>query len=389
MEKQTMGAFISSLRKSKGITQKELAEMLNVSDKAVSRWECDQTVPDIMLILLIADIFNVTADELIRGARIKSEQPTEAQEKNVQKRLEVIFESKLKKYKTLSVIPLAVTFIGVIIGFICGSLTYYEVGIGISLAFFVCAAACQIVFLLNFKNSTDTNDLKEEISEKIKKSIFEFTFNTFTALLCIEALVLSADNSFLIWSGPALSIVIFLISFLVKSIIIKKNHVKSNDKEKKKAGLFIKVFTSFVCIIAILVSAMLLININSQSWIEKPKIFYVTDSTSEISDYLADSFRDYFDDDALLNHDDFSVKLDGKKIEFSDFIENELFIHGYSIDIIEKDGKECTRVKLWTRETFENSKNLIDTINGIFIVLYSVCIASAATVYFVKLKKIK
>ena len=39
MEKQTMGAFISSLRKSKGITQKELAEMLNVSDKAVSRWE--------------------------------------------------------------------------------------------------------------------------------------------------------------------------------------------------------------------------------------------------------------------------------------------------------------------------------------------------------------
>ena len=299
------------------------------------------------------------------------------------------FMSKLKKYKTLSVIPLAVTFIGVIIGFICGSITYYEVGIGISLAFFVCAAACQIVFLLNFKNSTNTDELKEEIAEKFKRSIFEFTFNTFTALLCIEALVLSADNRFLMWSGPALSIAIFLISFLVKSIIIKKNHVKSNEKEKKKAKLYIKVFISFVCIIAILVSAMLLININSQSWIEKPRIFYVTDSTSEISDYLADSFRDYFDDDALLNHDDFSVKLSGNKIEFSDFIESELFIHGYSIDIIEKDGKECTRVKLWTRETFENSKNLIDTINGIFIVLYSVCIASAATVYFVKLKKIK
>ena len=72
MEKKTIGGFIAVLRKANGMTQKELAEKLNVSDKAVSRWERDECAPDITLIPVIADIFGVTTDELLRGER-KSE----------------------------------------------------------------------------------------------------------------------------------------------------------------------------------------------------------------------------------------------------------------------------------------------------------------------------
>ena len=55
MEKKTIGKFISALRRASGMTQKELAEKLFVSDKTVSRWECDECTPDLALIPVIAD----------------------------------------------------------------------------------------------------------------------------------------------------------------------------------------------------------------------------------------------------------------------------------------------------------------------------------------------
>lgn len=73
MERKTLGAFIAALRKNSGMTQKDLAERLNVSDKAVSRWERDDSSPDLSLIPELADIFGITCDELLRGRR--AEQP--------------------------------------------------------------------------------------------------------------------------------------------------------------------------------------------------------------------------------------------------------------------------------------------------------------------------
>lgn len=69
MEKKTMGGFMAALRKAHGMTQKELAERLNVSDKTVSRWERDDGAPELSLIPVIAEIFGVTCDELLRGQR--------------------------------------------------------------------------------------------------------------------------------------------------------------------------------------------------------------------------------------------------------------------------------------------------------------------------------
>lgn len=70
MEHNTIGSFIASERKAKGMTQKQLAQMLNVSDKAISRWERDESQPDLTLIPVMADIFGVTADELLRGQQL-------------------------------------------------------------------------------------------------------------------------------------------------------------------------------------------------------------------------------------------------------------------------------------------------------------------------------
>lgn len=77
MEKRTMGEFIAALRKAKGLTQRQLAERLNVSDKAVSRWERNETMPDLVLIPVLAEIFVITSDELLRGQRNNPEKAPE------------------------------------------------------------------------------------------------------------------------------------------------------------------------------------------------------------------------------------------------------------------------------------------------------------------------
>ena len=67
MKKQTFGTMIATMRKENGMTQLELAEKMGVTDKAVSKWERDLSFPDINSIPKLADIFNVTVDELMQG----------------------------------------------------------------------------------------------------------------------------------------------------------------------------------------------------------------------------------------------------------------------------------------------------------------------------------
>ena len=69
MTNKSIGNFLSELRKEKGLTQKEIADYLNVSDKTVSHWECDKYSPDISAIPVLADFFGVTCDEILRGER--------------------------------------------------------------------------------------------------------------------------------------------------------------------------------------------------------------------------------------------------------------------------------------------------------------------------------
>lgn len=67
---------ITELRKKNNMTQIELAEKLNYSDKAVSKWERGESVPDISVLKQIADMFSVTVDYLINEEHIKEEEET-------------------------------------------------------------------------------------------------------------------------------------------------------------------------------------------------------------------------------------------------------------------------------------------------------------------------
>lgn len=65
MTNQTMGALIAARRRELGLTQKELADRLHLTDKAVSKWERDQAFPDTGTIPKLAELLNLTVEELM------------------------------------------------------------------------------------------------------------------------------------------------------------------------------------------------------------------------------------------------------------------------------------------------------------------------------------
>lgn len=73
MNTYDFGKFLAELRKEKGLTQVELAERLNVSDKAVSRWETGKNYPDIGLFVSIAEALDISVSELLEGKRVNHE----------------------------------------------------------------------------------------------------------------------------------------------------------------------------------------------------------------------------------------------------------------------------------------------------------------------------
>jgi len=74
MDNIKMGQFISELRKSHQMTQKDLAEKLNDTDKSVSKWERGLSCPDISLLTPLSDILGVSVSDLLNGNRSSTEE---------------------------------------------------------------------------------------------------------------------------------------------------------------------------------------------------------------------------------------------------------------------------------------------------------------------------
>ncbi|MBE6642781.1 MAG: helix-turn-helix transcriptional regulator [Ruminococcaceae bacterium] len=72
----TIGRNIAELRKNSGMTQEQLAEMLGVSSQTISKWENEVTMPDIMLLPVIAGFFDITVDELYGGRKLTDKRQT-------------------------------------------------------------------------------------------------------------------------------------------------------------------------------------------------------------------------------------------------------------------------------------------------------------------------
>ena len=114
MDQQKTGDFLKHLRKGKGLTQEQLAEHFFVSTRTVSRWETGSNMPDVSMLIELADFYDVDLREIIDGER-KSEHMENEMKETMQKVAEYAAKESQKRNERLR------TFLAcaVALGFVC------------------------------------------------------------------------------------------------------------------------------------------------------------------------------------------------------------------------------------------------------------------------------
>jgi transcriptional regulator with XRE-family HTH domain len=96
MDQVKIGRFIAEQRKYKGYTQRQLADLLGISDKTVSKWECGNGFPEVSLLLPLCEALDFSVNELLAGERVSDEDYRKKAEENMVNLVKEAQESKKK-----------------------------------------------------------------------------------------------------------------------------------------------------------------------------------------------------------------------------------------------------------------------------------------------------
>lgn len=108
MDQIKIGKFIASCRKEKGMTQQQLADILEVSDKTISKWECGRGLPEVQFMIPLCNLLGINVNELLSGEKLSVDEYPQKAEENM---MGLIKEHEyIKTYK-----PLAIWFVSFII----------------------------------------------------------------------------------------------------------------------------------------------------------------------------------------------------------------------------------------------------------------------------------
>lgn len=163
----TIGIKIQTLRKQRGMSQEQLAEALGVSRQAVSKWESEQSVPDIDKIIAICDFFGVTTDYILRDAELTQSQPevTEVYTYNNIRETEKEEDTEKRKKSALLLATAIMLYILCVI-----PVFLFENALGVVLMFVMVAVATGIIVYRAIINSKEK---KEEEPQKNENPVLK------------------------------------------------------------------------------------------------------------------------------------------------------------------------------------------------------------------------
>lgn len=277
MEKKTIGGFLAALRKANGMTQRELAERLNVSDKTVSRWERDDGTPELALIPIIAEIFDVTCDELLRGERRSpAERAGAAGESEStpkgEKQRQRLLRSALSQYQSRTFIAMGIS-VGGLIAALIANLAFLKAVLGFLLGalFFAASIVCQAVFLNRAFLSVEDAGVEEAPLSAYRRSVIRlaqrsigltvaligFTF----PLILVDAYFGLGTDSLLIWgsAGAAAFLLLYAVVLYFFNASLLKRGIYSlpaqeaavyhhNHRLKRTCAIILAALLAATCI---------------------------------------------------------------------------------------------------------------------------------------------
>ena len=211
MDQIKTGNFLVSLRKEKNITQQQLADILQVSVKAVSKWECGEGYPSLQSLKDLSDFYDVTIDEIINGERNKTE-AKEPVNTSIQ-----IKEKKPLNFPILRSISLGITGLGIMLFFIIIYCAYSTAGGLICILFTTLIGL--VLSLIELKHYKDRKNSiialfnYEFIIIGIALSFISFCFSLATLTVTVENYYVTVDSFH--FATNFVNIAICLIGFLV------------------------------------------------------------------------------------------------------------------------------------------------------------------------------
>ena len=279
MDKKTIGAFIAVLRKANGMTQKDFAEKLNVSDKAVSRWERDECAPDLSLLPVIAEIFGVTCDEILRGERRPAASLQEddyvPDSRKTEKQIRQLYASSLQRYQSRLLTASGLTVASALVMLVC-SYGFYQSVLGFGLAMALIASS--LIWAVNSTSraigAAGDEECGGEQSVKYRRTLIKYfvaaVCANITTAVCLTPLVLlhSAGYAkrvlqFYSWL-PTLPFCLLISSgvCLIIYLVVKRKTIRNplyayDEKDKRNFRLQTNTMVRFSMITAALLAAFL------------------------------------------------------------------------------------------------------------------------------------
>lgn len=149
MDQKAIGTFIAACRKEKNLTQMQLAEKLNITNRAVSKWETGKSCPDVSIMLELCDILGITVNELLSGERITMENYQKKAEEN----LVELQQKKDKAQKGLLRVELIWLAVAVLVSPVHFAVNYYypeNKGTGVGLLVALVGLILFVVYFIRY-----------------------------------------------------------------------------------------------------------------------------------------------------------------------------------------------------------------------------------------------
>lgn len=231
MEKKTMGSFMAALRKANGLTQQQVADKLNVSNKTISKWECNEGYPEITMLPVIAELYSVTVDELLRGERITELSYEKNKDTKSEERIKYLIEKASVKFTNSSIISIILGVVALILAYTVGDIIYNYNVIWVCYVIILILLAASIAIVLiavnNLKAGLNNGEIIEQVQfEQSMKNCIKYVaviafLSTVTMLGLILNIILDGP-SYLFCALPATMVVGGLFAYFIRSFFYKK-----------------------------------------------------------------------------------------------------------------------------------------------------------------------